>query len=39
MRNCSVFLDDDPVLIDGEFVIDDLKASRSTFGSPSVTTA
>ncbi|HTX07384.1 MAG TPA: 2,5-dihydroxypyridine 5,6-dioxygenase [Solirubrobacteraceae bacterium] len=25
MRNCSVFLDDEPVLVDGEFVIDELK--------------
>lgn len=29
MRNCSVYLDDEPVLVDGEFVIDDLKASRA----------
>ena len=28
MRNCSVFLDDEPVIIDGEFTIDDLKATR-----------
>lgn len=34
MRNCSVFLDDEPVLIDGEFVIDDLKARRSQFAPP-----
>ncbi|MQA15851.1 MAG: leucyl aminopeptidase [Pseudonocardiaceae bacterium] len=31
MRNCSVFLDEEPVLIDGEFVIDDLKAERNSF--------
>lgn len=31
MRNCSMYLDDEPVLIDGEFVIDDLKAPRSRF--------
>ena len=35
MRNCSMYLDDNPVLIDGEFVIDDLKASRSQFAPPS----
>jgi 2,5-dihydroxypyridine 5,6-dioxygenase len=29
MRNCSVYLDDEPVLVDGEFVIDDLKAARA----------
>jgi 2,5-dihydroxypyridine 5,6-dioxygenase len=36
MRNCSVFLDDEPVIIDGEFAIDDLKAPRPAFGSPSL---
>jgi 2,5-dihydroxypyridine 5,6-dioxygenase len=29
MRNCSAYLDDEPVLVDGEFVIEDLKAPRS----------
>jgi 2,5-dihydroxypyridine 5,6-dioxygenase len=29
MRNCSLYLDDEPVLIDGEFVIDELKVERS----------
>jgi 2,5-dihydroxypyridine 5,6-dioxygenase len=32
MRNCSFFLDDDPIFIDGEFVIEDLKAPRAQFG-------
>jgi 2,5-dihydroxypyridine 5,6-dioxygenase len=32
MRNCSMYLDDEPVMIEGEFVVDDLKAPRSTFG-------
>jgi 2,5-dihydroxypyridine 5,6-dioxygenase len=36
MRNCSVYLDDEPVIIDGEFTIDDLKATRSTFAPPSL---
>ena len=31
MRNCSAYLDDEPVLLDGEFVVDDLKAPRSAF--------
>ncbi|MCX6386744.1 MAG: 2,5-dihydroxypyridine 5,6-dioxygenase [Solirubrobacterales bacterium] len=35
MRNCSVWLDDEPVIVDGEFVIDDLKAQRTTFAPPS----
>ena len=35
MRNCSVFLDDEPVLIDGEFAIDDVNAPRSHFAPPS----
>lgn len=35
MRNCNMYLDDEPVLIDGEFVIEDLKAPRSRFGVPS----
>lgn len=34
MRNCSAYLDDEPVLIDGEFVIDDLKARRAAFRPP-----
>jgi 2,5-dihydroxypyridine 5,6-dioxygenase len=38
MRNCSMYLDDEPVLIDGEFVIDDLKAPRSQF-APRMTTS
>ena len=29
MRGCNLYLDDEPVLIDGEFVIDDLKAPRA----------
>jgi 2,5-dihydroxypyridine 5,6-dioxygenase len=33
MRNCSFYVDGEPVLIDGEFVIDDLKAPRAQFGS------
>jgi 2,5-dihydroxypyridine 5,6-dioxygenase len=37
MRNCSMYLDDNPVLIDGEFVIDDLKAPRSQFAPPVAT--
>jgi hypothetical protein len=28
MRSCSLFLDDEPILIDGEFAIEDLKAER-----------
>jgi len=36
MRNCSIFLDDEPVLIDGEFAIDDLKATRAAFAPPSL---
>ena len=36
MRNCSLYLDDEPVLIDGEFVIDDLRAPRAHFAPPSV---
>ena len=35
MRNCSLFLDDEPILIDGEFQIEDLKAPRSQFAPPS----
>ena len=35
MRNCSMYLDDEPVLVDGEFVIDDLKAPRTAFAPPS----
>jgi 2,5-dihydroxypyridine 5,6-dioxygenase len=31
MRNCSLYLDDEPILIDGEFVVDELKAQRSEF--------
>ena len=36
MRNCSVFLDDEPVLLDGEFVLDDLRAPRTEFAPPSL---
>lgn len=36
MRNCSFYLDDEPVLIDGEFVVDELKAPRSHFAPPSL---
>jgi 2,5-dihydroxypyridine 5,6-dioxygenase len=39
MRNCSMYLDDEPVLVDGEFVIEDLRAPRSSFGSPSIASA
>lgn len=39
MRNCSVFLDDEPVLVDGEFVLDDLKAPRAEFAPPSMASA
>jgi 2,5-dihydroxypyridine 5,6-dioxygenase len=39
MRNCSIFLDDEPVLIDGEFVIEDLKATRTGFAPPSLARA
>jgi 2,5-dihydroxypyridine 5,6-dioxygenase len=39
MRNCSMYLDDEPVIIDGEFVIEDLKVQRTTFAPPSVTRA
>jgi 2,5-dihydroxypyridine 5,6-dioxygenase len=35
MRNCTVYLDDEPVIVDGEFVVADLRAPRSSFGSPS----
>lgn len=34
MRNCSMYLDDEPVLVDGEFVIEDLKATRAQFAPP-----
>src|SRR5262245_6238473 len=36
MRNCCVYLDDEPVIIDGEFVIEDLKAPRTAFAPPSL---
>ena len=36
MRNCSFYVDDEPVLIDGEFVVDELKAPRSHFAPPSL---
>jgi 2,5-dihydroxypyridine 5,6-dioxygenase len=39
MRNCSMFLDDEPVIIDGEFVVDDLKAPRTSFAPPSIARA
>jgi hypothetical protein len=39
MRNCSMYLDDEPVIIDGEFVVEDLKAARHTFAPPSVARA
>lgn len=29
LRNCSVFLDDEPVLVDGDFVIDELRHRRA----------
>lgn len=34
MRNCCMYLDDEPIIIEGEFVIDDLKAPRSAFSPP-----
>jgi 2,5-dihydroxypyridine 5,6-dioxygenase len=33
MRKCSVFLDDEPVLIDGEFTVPELKLPRSRHAS------
>jgi 2,5-dihydroxypyridine 5,6-dioxygenase len=33
MRGCSFFLDDEAILIDGEFVIDDLKVPRPQFAA------
>lgn len=36
MRNCSFYLDDEPILIDGEFTLDDLKAPRPQFAPPSL---
>jgi hypothetical protein len=36
MRNCTMYLDDEPILVDGEFAIHDLKATRSQFAPPSV---
>jgi 2,5-dihydroxypyridine 5,6-dioxygenase len=29
MRNCSLYLDDEPVVIDGDIVVDELKATRN----------
>jgi 2,5-dihydroxypyridine 5,6-dioxygenase len=34
MRNCSVFLDDEPVLVDGEFTVDELKVDRPVVLAP-----
>jgi hypothetical protein len=34
MRNCTMYLDDEPVIVDGEFVIDDLTAPRAGFAPP-----
>jgi 2,5-dihydroxypyridine 5,6-dioxygenase len=31
MRNCTLYLDDEPILVDGEFVVEELKAPRSAF--------
>ena len=39
MRNCSMFLDDEPILIDGEFVIEDLKVARPQFAGPQLAKA
>jgi 2,5-dihydroxypyridine 5,6-dioxygenase len=39
MRNCSFFLDDEPILIDGEFVLEELKVARSQFGAPQLARA
>jgi 2,5-dihydroxypyridine 5,6-dioxygenase len=40
LRNCSVYLDDEPILIDGEFVIEELKApARSQFAPPGLAKA
>jgi 2,5-dihydroxypyridine 5,6-dioxygenase len=30
MRGCSLYLDDEPVLIDGDVVVDDLKVAPAT---------
>jgi 2,5-dihydroxypyridine 5,6-dioxygenase len=34
MRNCSLFLDDEPILVDGQFQIEDLRVERSEFAVP-----
>lgn len=34
MRRCSVYLDDEPVLVDGEFVIDDLRCTAEAMAKP-----
>jgi 2,5-dihydroxypyridine 5,6-dioxygenase len=34
MRGCSLYLDDEPVLLDGEFAIEELRAPYSRFPSP-----
>jgi 2,5-dihydroxypyridine 5,6-dioxygenase len=28
MRNCSVYLDDEPVLVDGEFLVEELQVHQ-----------
>jgi 2,5-dihydroxypyridine 5,6-dioxygenase len=33
MRNCTLYLDDEPIIVDGEFVIDELKVPRPRFAS------
>jgi 2,5-dihydroxypyridine 5,6-dioxygenase len=34
MRDCSVYLDGEPVLVDGEFTVDDLKVARNLVLAP-----
>jgi hypothetical protein len=29
MRGCSLYLDDEPVLVDGDIVVDEMRVSRS----------
>jgi 2,5-dihydroxypyridine 5,6-dioxygenase len=29
MRNCSLYLDDEPIIVDGEFAVEDLKVDRT----------
>jgi 2,5-dihydroxypyridine 5,6-dioxygenase len=34
MRGCSVYLDDEPILLDGEFAIDELRRPTGVAGAP-----